>query len=216
MAYYPLSQIKSNLYTKGNEYIVQATNLEYKGYYYQTSNGNLFTGKTPQDKPNNLLTPINPQPVNDFNDPKNIPTTKKSLFTIQEINYNSDVIKGKEPTLPLSIYPTLTEKDYKLGEFQRYFVSKVNEIKFIEVNEFTYNQYLNQDPNVSYQLYSPIQLPWELTGDREKVYEVNLKTVQRIENNLKLRGFTQYFKDRFDQFYKDASEESLGDSNTSY
>lgn len=37
--YYPKSQIKESLYTKGKEYTLVNTEKEYKGYYYLTSNG---------------------------------------------------------------------------------------------------------------------------------------------------------------------------------
>jgi hypothetical protein len=33
-------------------------------------------------------------------------------------------------------------------------------------------------------------------------YNVNKKTVERIQFQLKLRGFKSYFKERYDQFYK--------------
>lgn len=210
MAYLPKSQIKSNLYTKGEEYYLN--NQSYKGYYYLTSTNEVYTGKHPGDLPNELLVQKIKEQSSD--ETTTLPSSNKSFWVYEGTGYNLPTLQPG--SIPTSIYPKPSQNNYKLGEFQRYFVSKVNEIKFIEVNEFTYNQYLNQDPNVSYQLYSPIQLPWELTGDREKVYEVNLKTVQRIERNLQLRGFTQYFKGRFTQFYKDTSEESLGDSNTSY
>ena len=58
MAYYPQSQIKTNLYTNGNEYIVSATGVPYTGYYWKTSKGEYFSGKTPQDLPSQKLNPI--------------------------------------------------------------------------------------------------------------------------------------------------------------
>jgi len=54
MAYLPKSQIKPNLYTKGEEYYLN--NQSYKGYYYVTSTGEAYTGKHPGDLPNELLT----------------------------------------------------------------------------------------------------------------------------------------------------------------
>ena len=43
--YYPKSQIIENLYTNGGEYAIKSTNKEYKGYYYQVSNHQRFTGE---------------------------------------------------------------------------------------------------------------------------------------------------------------------------
>jgi hypothetical protein len=55
MPYYPLSQIKTNLYTNGGEFSSINNDLdrlsEYKGYYWKTSDGKYFSGKTPQDLP---------------------------------------------------------------------------------------------------------------------------------------------------------------------
>ena len=56
--YYPLSQITSNLYTNGGEYIIEATNALYRGYYWKTSQGKYFTGKNPQDGLIQKLIPI--------------------------------------------------------------------------------------------------------------------------------------------------------------
>jgi uncharacterized protein (DUF2147 family) len=44
--YYPKSQIKTNLYTNGGEYILSTSKIEYKGYYYKVSSGKLYSGKT--------------------------------------------------------------------------------------------------------------------------------------------------------------------------
>ena len=55
--YFPKSQIKSNLYTNGGEYVLSTTKQDYKGYYYEVSTGQKFTGKTPQDGPNISLIP---------------------------------------------------------------------------------------------------------------------------------------------------------------
>lgn len=197
--YYPKSQIKPNLYTKGKEYQYSNNKQEYKGYYYVTSQGQYYTGKHPGDLPNTQITLINPTPTPILD---NTPTqSTQTSWTYAGQGYNKQL--NNPPSIPKSIYPTPQDKDYKLGEFQRYFLSKTNESKFIEVNQPIYNQYLNQDPNVSYQTYTPINFSWELTGNREKVYKINLNTVQRVETNLQLRGFTQYFKERYDQFYKE-------------
>ena len=55
MAYYPPSQIKTNLYTGGAEFVVEKSKQEYIGYYYALSDGTFYSGKNPNNKPNNLL-----------------------------------------------------------------------------------------------------------------------------------------------------------------
>lgn len=44
--YYPLSEIIENQYTSGGEYVEIDTLKPYKGYYYSTTDGKAFTGKT--------------------------------------------------------------------------------------------------------------------------------------------------------------------------
>lgn len=198
MKYYPLSQLTTNLYTKGNEYIVSETGEIYTGYYYKTSDNSFFTGKTPQDKPSKLLQKITFEDVDDL-ETEGI-GSKQTFWTIGNPFYR--INKSISPTLPSYSYPKPTEQDYKIGEFERYFVTKINEPQFVEVNKLTYTQYLNQDPNVAYQLYIPIKLSWVLTGKKEEVYKVNIRTVERTQFNLRLQGFVQYFKGRFTQFYR--------------
>ena len=48
--YYPASQIKTNIYTNGTELVIKSDNQKYIGYYYKTSDGKYFSGKTPDDK----------------------------------------------------------------------------------------------------------------------------------------------------------------------
>tara|TARA_R110000772_G_scaffold54495_1_gene124559 strand:- start:11 stop:631 length:621 start_codon:yes stop_codon:yes gene_type:complete len=202
--YYPQSQIKTNLYTKGKEYYISNSEQDYKGYYYTLSNGDSFSGKTPQTPGKGekiiLYSKDNQSISNDINDKDN------DVYTIiSDPSYlRATNIKNfqKLYTLPTSSYPIPTKKDYKLGEFERYFLSKRNEVKFLEVNEFTYNQYLIGETNVAYQLYQPIKLSWGLTGIKETVYEVNYRTVERVQNNSQLRGFIEYFRGKFDRFYK--------------
>lgn len=199
--YYPKSQIKSNLYTKGKEYQYSDSQREYKGYYHITSQGQTYTGKHPGDLPNDSLDPIINIESQPFIDSQPPTISKPTSWTYIGQGYNKNF--PSPPTLPTSTYPTPQPSDYKLGEFQRYFLTKINGIKYIEINQGLFNKYLNKSKNVSYQLYSPLSISWVLTGDRKKVYEINYKTVQRIERDLELRGFIQYFKGRFDQFYKE-------------
>ena len=46
MAYIPKNKIKTNLYTPGGEFAVEATGVEYVGLYYSLYTGEKYTGKT--------------------------------------------------------------------------------------------------------------------------------------------------------------------------
>ena len=53
--FYPISQIKTNLYTNGGEYVYANNKLPYSGDYFITGDNKIYTGKNPNNKPNNLL-----------------------------------------------------------------------------------------------------------------------------------------------------------------
>ena len=65
MAYYPKSQVKTNLFTNGDEYILSTNKDRYKGYYYLTATGKAYSGKSPGNGYNVKLLPIN-DVYNDF------------------------------------------------------------------------------------------------------------------------------------------------------
>ena len=51
MAYYPKSQITTNLYTNGGEFTRIDNNEIYRGYYWKNSSNKYYSGKTPNDTP---------------------------------------------------------------------------------------------------------------------------------------------------------------------
>jgi len=207
--YYPKSQIKTNLHTQGKEFIIASTGQDYKGYYYMTSKGQAYSGKTPSDSPTQLLqtTTQNPSLSAIAGDAEpglgGSLISNASFFTLPSSYISSTKINiSNSPSSPKQSYPIPTENDYKLGEFQRYFIKKGNESKFLEISLEDYRKYVSQDRDVLFELYTPIQINWILTGEKEQVYRVNQNIVAKAEREQNLPGFTQYFRDRFTQFYK--------------
>jgi hypothetical protein len=204
--YYPKSQVKTNLYTTGGDFRLQNSTTPYKGYYYQTSDGKYFSGRTPNESPTFELIKISPSlPTTNLSEDllvENLPVN--DYYTIEDGYARSTNLSFNQeaPSPPKQTYPVLTDNDYKLGEFQRYFLKKGNEIKFLEISLEDYRKYVNQDKDVMFELYTPIQINWILTGEKEQVYRVNQSIVARTEREQNLPGFTQYFRNRFTQFYK--------------
>jgi hypothetical protein len=207
--YYPKSQIKTNLNTRGNEFVIFGTNQEYKGYYYLISNGQAYSGKTPSDPTSQLLQPFS-QSLSFATNPKDAEagaigslTADAAFFSLPEAYTTSTNLNvSTVPSPPKQSYPVVTENDYKLGEFQRYFVKKSNEPVFLEISLDDYRKYVNQDRDVMFELYIPFQISWTLTGDKEQVYQTNQAIANKAERDQNLPGFSQYFRDRFTQFYK--------------
>jgi hypothetical protein len=209
MPYYPSSQLKSNLYTNGGEYILSTTKENYKGYYYETSSGTKYTGKTPQDGPNILLierTPLNTtKKENDFN----ILTGLESPNLITTINYKDTTIYlnlftnsiTNERSLPLSNPTTPTQQDQNLGVFQRYFCKKNNELKYLEIDKSTHNKLKSQQQDIAWDLYTPVSTLWYIKGEKEQTYKANKGLVTLIEQKQNWYGFTQWFQDKFLKYY---------------
>lgn len=194
--YYPKSQIQTNLYTKGGEFVNSSTQDNYVGPYYLTSTGKAYAGKNPDDSQTFPLTNItsssSTKPQTDSN----------SFWTSNFTAYQPNVDKTISKNPPKQTYPVVTDANYSLGEFQRYFLKKSNETKFLEISKADYNRYVDKVDSVPYELYIPTQISWVLTGDKNQVYQVNKTTVEKTEREQSLYGFTQYFKDKFTQFYK--------------
>ena len=55
MAYIPKSQIKANQFTPGAEWYYVKNNASYTGFYYVLSNGKAYTGKDPNNPPNDEI-----------------------------------------------------------------------------------------------------------------------------------------------------------------
>jgi hypothetical protein len=177
MAYFPKNKIKTNLYTRGQEFIFLTTKENYTGYYHKLYNGKFFTGKTPND-----------------------PNLAELISLIRSSNQiNSDAAIQTNP----GFYPLApTSQDYKNGEFVRYFICRRNQPLFVEINKATFTQYVQKDSTVSWRLYKPFSLFWVLTGDINQVAQTNKNVTEFTEQKEKVDGLSLYLKENWTQYYK--------------
>jgi hypothetical protein len=198
--YFPKSQTKTNLYTNGGEFKTQQSNTPYTGYYYETSKGEYYSGKTPNESPTFKLIKIQ---TNTLSTP-NLTSPIDRYYILENGYLKSTTLPFSNipPPTPKQTYPVLTDDDYRLGEFQRYYLKKSNEPQFLEVSKEEYQKFVIRDNSVLYQLYIPFKINWILTGDKEQVYKTNQGIVGKAERDNNLTGFTNYFKNNFTQFYK--------------
>ncbi len=209
MAYYSKSQIQTNLYTNGKEYILSSTQKEYIGYYYKISTGKYYSGKTPNDNipvellPYNIITnenlsnpfllsqenfepektilALNDAPADDQGNPY---PTEFGTFSYSQINpVQPRSIPSFNPTTP-------TPEETAQGFYTKYFCKKNNELKYIEINKDTFNKLTRKSPEIAWDLYTPVSIVW-LINDQTNT---NYLTVSRIETTQRWYGFTQYFK----------------------
>lgn len=204
MIYYPKSQIKENQYTNGGELQLISTKEEYKGYYYIVSSNKFFSGKNPQDKPSIELEEITSSELTEITSTDNsIEYLPSNYYIIDSNYYKSKKLSEKRnaPRPPIQTLGKPTDKDIQNGFFNRYFVKKGNEFKFIEISKEEYNKFKNQDTSVQWQLYIPTKIKWDIQGDREQVYNGNKTVVSLTEQRENLPGFTLFFRDQFDKFW---------------
>ena len=218
--YYPKSQIKTNLYTNGDEYVIESTQSSYIGYYYLTSTGVAYTGRTPDDRPNQKLIKIESISNDVDTPPININTTStilssdnpEALDGVTFSNYTSvlnyaqlkNINTYNPPTQFLPYYsPTLpNQQDYQNGEFQRYFCKKTNEIQYIEINLDQFSKLVGKDPQIEFSLYQPFTITWILTGTEENVAKTNRNIVELASKRQKLPRFADYLKFNYTKYFK--------------
>ena len=213
MEYFPKNKIKTGLYTSGDEFTLIKDNKNYIGKYWSTSTGKFFTGLGPTDKPYFELSPTKGENINNIENISPKSTTSNIIFSDDEnykinevfnyINVTNNNI-AKNIINPTPYYPQPTEADYKLGEFQRYFCVKANELKYTEVTKEQYEKFKNKDNSVAWHYYIAFTLPWDISGEKEQVYKTNRNIVLITEQNIKRRGLQEFLRKNYLKFYKEA------------
>lgn len=170
LRYYPSSKILANQNTNGFEY--QIDGIPYRGKYYKTYDGKVFSGPNPQVGPSKPLKPIKIY--------SGFPTSKirpnediDNIAARERIDPNTIARPRLKPT---SYYPKPIESDYKRGYLIRYFTKKENETIIIEISEQEYNQIVNGTTPYDIRLYQTTKILWKITGplnsQRQSQYNV--------------------------------------------
>ena len=198
--YIPLNRIKTNLYTNGYEYQIESTGVLYVGFYWKKYTGEIFTGKNPNETPSQKLIPF-PQPSNFLLPPSRTTqlSTRGNLFSYLNV-------KNIDPTtltknLPTSYYPKPTQEDYNLGVFTRYFCVKINEDIYLEINKKTYDALINQKGDWLWELYTPFQISWTISGEEKEIEKTNYNITLLQEKRLKRRGLQEFLRNNYLKFY---------------
>ncbi len=215
--YIPKNKIVTNLYTRGNEYQYKKDGISYEGYYWTMYNGKIFTGKNPNDKPTEELVDVNKITDNIWN-----ATVEDKVFQQYTEIWDGEVVPGKyqdvegvilynnitntdvsvTKLIPQQYYPTPTNEDYEIGAFTRFFACKINEPQYIELSQETYDKMVKQDPTLLWEMYKVFKIQWTLVGQMREVYDTNEAIIKLKEKKLNKKGFTQFLKNNFNQFFK--------------
>ncbi len=89
-------------------------------------------------------------------------------------------------------FPKPNGSDYEAGEFERFFVKKINETSIIEVTRQNYQ-------DTTSVLYEKVKLRWEISGNLDDVVNKNKNTIKSSRTVMpgledKLINPSQFFK----------------------
>lgn len=152
--YYPLTRIKPNLYTRGNEYLLP-DGKSYTGRYYLTYDNKVFTGINPVVGTNIELSRVQTSPAPD-------PTyTAAATQNTQRVSSASSL----ELTTITPYYPVPLESDYARGYFTRYFAKTVSGPGYVmEISQNDWSMIENGDVSPTMLSYEITNMIWQLTG----------------------------------------------------
>jgi hypothetical protein len=224
--YFPKNKIITNQYTKGGEYEFDSIpGPEYVGFYYKLYNGEVYSGKTPEDPTTELLILIEGDTSNQ-NQLPSLETTRLAL-SFGDADFLGDFLEdGGEGSiisgdgigqylsilktspnsrntkyLPSQYYPKPTEDDYKVGNFKRYFCVKVNEDIYLELDQKTYDKISSQSPDWTHELYTPFYIMWYITGKEEQVEKTNENQVKIQQQRSRRKGLKEFLRDNYTKFW---------------
>lgn len=212
--YFPKSQIKTNLYTNGEEFELKGTKTSYIGDYYSISSGKYYTGKNPNDGRNRELIPINknnktPNQINEQNyvDLDNISDRSSLEVQVNLVNENDPGQLEADNTLELpegtnyDLYQNNNKIFYKLKQ------PKPRSIPFPQItnptNEditkgFYIKYYVRDIINSSYyeiskETYKGMKSSDDYANDLYQSVAVKLSTKDRDKglNNIRLLSIEQ-------------------------
>lgn len=151
--YYPKNRIKTDQYTAGGELTLNGQ--EYKGPYYTTFDGQVFTGKNPYSiGANHALVPA-------FTD-----DVTKLTFSEQSVSSeNRSTIAERRLDYLIPYYPKPTPADYSKGSIVRYFAKRVTgDLSIIEISKEQFDYMQSKKTEVDDYRYQVENVFWKITG----------------------------------------------------
>jgi hypothetical protein len=186
--HYTPSQITNNLYTYGSEWAL-SDGTEYRGAYHRYSTGEVYTGPEWNEQLSKKLVEYVEQPTN-----THIYKTLKNVRT--------------KFVAPVAVIPNITAEQRNSGVITRYFIKKINENIFTEIDQKQYTDWTIDilDSN----LYLAISIQWAISGNKQTTFNGAVQTHGVVEKNtiaiaqaeLLMPGISLYLTNPL-QFYTD-------------
>ena len=214
LKYYPLTRIKTNLYTRGTEYVTE-DGRPYTGRYYTTYDGQAFTGINPALGNSDALFKL-------FTDtPHNTPISSRKkanaklspLEALPALQAQSEDYFSAQLTQLVPYYPFPLDSDYARGYFTRYFAKEVTGPQYIiEISAIDWGKIQNGNVNTNVLLgYESMDMLWQLTGplrDTRKsqyqivggIYDTNKRVTEAKQKGFK--GIVEFIGGEYTKFAK--------------
>ena len=140
--FYMPDEIITNLYTSGGEFETEDGN-EYRGMYHRYLTNEIYTEANWDPRISKKLKPL----IRKVN--KDTPYTDLKNLKINFLQ-------------PKPIIVNIKQSDRKTGYITRYFLKKINEMLFVEIDSLQFKAWQNSriDPNV----YYGVQIRWYISG----------------------------------------------------
>ena len=214
MTYIPKSQIKPNQFTPGGKWYYVKNNSSYIGDYFILSNGKAYTGATPNNSPNDEITkkiPLqSPQSKMDYMpssplaveyadnwDGYTFEQQKQNIQDIEIYGILTDTDYNLIRSRPQYIPSTPTLENFKEGLFKRYFVTKINQFEYIEINQETYDNIVTKNSVWMWEDYIPFSLNWYIKGDIDRTFNNNVGAIFLAEKEINRKGLEDYLSKNF-------------------
>jgi hypothetical protein len=217
LRYYPLTMIKTDLYTRGQSFKLP-NGTPYTGLYYITYDGRAFAGANPVIGTNEELTPIQ-QRLDESRGGKII-NVNSSYYdaSLKQKGQQVDDLDSTFLTELKPYYPFPLEEDYTKGYFMRYFAKTVSGPGYVfEISESDFASLSNQIVSPGILGYEYTNMLWQLTGPLEDTrvsqYQVKggvLTTNKRvtIAKNETFPGLVEYIGGNYTKYAR-VDEETL-------
>jgi hypothetical protein len=193
MTYVPLNRVDTDKFTPGGEYVILNTGLYYTGYYHEYYNGTFYTGNNPSFSDKQRLV----KPTPDV-----IPTSDTAYVVSLETGTTFAKTNPSTYSNLESYQPQLTDQDYTVGDFRRYFAKQINALSYTEISLVQYNALRARSDKYLWQYYQVFSLPWLITGDEMEVAKANKNNTLLTEKLNNIKGLQQFLQEDYTKFYK--------------
>lgn len=196
--YLPKFKYQGGLFTIGGEFAVKATGENYKGFYFRTYKGELYTGAEPS------LIGNNSELIKLEKEEQETGTLETLDVTIYDEIFNNPHEFSLKVTEQIPQHtPIITVGDSFNGYIIRYFAQNKLTRQILEINKQVYNELESKSIKYFYKNYNVVRIYWFLAGNLEdtqtgpyKISGVRTKNSESIKAGDRIiPGLAQYLKD---------------------